>query len=282
MAENLLSSKQLNKHLERLQQSLPMALVNRFTEIDLLTQAASLSFYALLSLAPLLVLLLWLTASLYPAAQATLITQIEQLAGNSAATVAKTILQNATAQPTFGTLAGLWSTLLLFVGATAVFAQLQNVLNLIFHTDQRRLEDKSMAEKARVFIRCGVGTGLPADHLHGRHNRTASRVYTPAFHAADDRLPKHTAAVHASLCVFIPLFTRPNRQLAPSLHRRRNHRLLIHPGSLCHRAIHQHRSTRQRLRLNGCIGHYAGMDVLHIRRILHRRTADCRHRRTIA
>ncbi len=151
MAENLLSPKQLNKHLERLQQSLPMALVNRFTEIDLLTQAASLSFYALLSLAPLLVLLLWLTASLYPAAQATLITQIEQLAGNSAATVAKTILQNATAQPTFGTLAGLWSTLLLFIGATAVFAQLQNALNLIFHTDQRRLEGIKAWLKKRVF-----------------------------------------------------------------------------------------------------------------------------------
>ncbi len=151
MAENPLSPKRLNKHLQRLQQSLPMALVNRFTEIDILTQAASLSFYALLSLAPLLVLLLWLTASLYPTAQEALITQIDQLAGNSAATVAKTILQNATAQPTFGTLAGLWSTLLLFIGATAVFAQLQNALNLIFHTDQQRLDGMKAWLKKRVF-----------------------------------------------------------------------------------------------------------------------------------
>lgn len=50
------------KHLTRVQRSLPMALFNRFLEIDVMTQAASLSFYALLSLAPLLVLLLWLTA----------------------------------------------------------------------------------------------------------------------------------------------------------------------------------------------------------------------------
>ncbi len=230
MAENLLSPKQLNKHLERLQQSLPMALVNRFNEIDLLTQAASLSFYALLSLAPLLVLLLWLTASLYPAAQATLITQIEQLAGNSAATVAKTILQNATAQPTFGTLAGLWSTLLLFIGATAVFAQLQNALNLIFHTDQRRLEGIKAWLKKRVFS-FGVVLALGFLLIISMVATTALQVvFTPAFHAADDRLPKYTGAVHASLCVFIPLFTRPNSQLAPSLHRRRNHRLLIHTG----------------------------------------------------
>ena len=44
--------------LQRLQQSLPAALVNRFIEIDLMTQAAALAFYAVLSMAPLLVLLL--------------------------------------------------------------------------------------------------------------------------------------------------------------------------------------------------------------------------------
>lgn len=55
--------------IERVQDSLPYALVERFIECDLLAQAASLSFFALISLAPLLVLLLWLTASLYPEAQ---------------------------------------------------------------------------------------------------------------------------------------------------------------------------------------------------------------------
>ena len=105
-----------------------------------MTQAASLSFYSLLSMAPLLVLLLWLTASLYPPAQQSLMEQISATAGSSAADVAGTILQNANNQPSLGSLAGLWSTLLLFVGATAVFAQLQNALNLIFHTDAQRLD----------------------------------------------------------------------------------------------------------------------------------------------
>ena len=73
-----LSPARLQKHLERLQQSLPAALLRRFVEIDVMTQAASLSFYALLSLAPLLVLLLWLTASLYPQAQQAFIEQIER------------------------------------------------------------------------------------------------------------------------------------------------------------------------------------------------------------
>ena len=70
------SNARIQRHLQRLQQSLPAALAKRFVEIDLMTQAASLAFYALLSLAPLLILLLWLTASLYPTAQQELVEQI--------------------------------------------------------------------------------------------------------------------------------------------------------------------------------------------------------------
>jgi len=124
----------LKRRLQRVQESLPAALVARFVETDLLTYAASLSFYALLSLAPLLILLLWITASLYPSAQEALIQQIGALAGAEARNVADTVIANATQRPDVGSLAGVWSTLLLFVGATAVFAQLQAALNLIFRS----------------------------------------------------------------------------------------------------------------------------------------------------
>jgi len=127
------------RRIERLQQSLPAALVQRFVEIDLMTHAASLSFYALISLAPLLVLLLWLTASLYPQAQQMLLEQISGVAGQGASTVADTVIRNAEDRPDVGSLAGIWSTLLLFVGATAVFARLQATLNLIFHSDAQKL-----------------------------------------------------------------------------------------------------------------------------------------------
>ena len=124
----------LKAGVERLQQSLPYAIAQRFVEVDILTHAASLTFFALLSLAPLLVLLLWLTASLYPAAQDALLAQVQALAGTGAGEVANTVLQNARAEPDVGSLAGLWSTGLLFFGATAVFARLQGTLNLVFHT----------------------------------------------------------------------------------------------------------------------------------------------------
>ncbi len=145
------SSPKLKHGLERLQESLPAQLGRRFIETDLITHAASLAFFALLSLAPLLVLLLWLTASLYPSAQQQLVDQIGQLAGTSAETISATIIDNASRQPGVGSLAGLWSTLLLFLGATAVFARLQTALNLIFRTDAQQLEGMFAWLRKRVF-----------------------------------------------------------------------------------------------------------------------------------
>lgn len=124
----------LTRKLAPLRDSLPAEAARRFVEIDLLTHAASLSFYTMLSLAPLLVLVLWMTASLYPSAQAALLDQIAGVAGPEAREVARTVLENAERRPDVGSLAGWWSTLLLFIGATAVFARLQASLNHIFHS----------------------------------------------------------------------------------------------------------------------------------------------------
>ncbi len=144
-------SPHMKHRLARLQQSLPAALVRRFTEADVMTQAASLAFYTLLSLAPLLVLLLWLTASLYPPAQQALVGQIGALAGHSVAEVADTVIANASAQPDLGSLAGAWSLLLLFIGATVVFAQLQAALNRIFRADLQRFDGMLGWLKKRIF-----------------------------------------------------------------------------------------------------------------------------------
>jgi membrane protein len=126
------------RRMARLRGVLPVALARRFVELDILTHAASLAFYALLSLAPLLVLLLWLTASFDSSAQQTLVSRIGEIAGRGAATVVSTVIENADRRPGVGSVAGLWSTLLLFAGATAVFARLQDALNLIFRSDAIR------------------------------------------------------------------------------------------------------------------------------------------------
>lgn len=150
----------IRARLKRLQHSLPVALAHRFSEADLLTHAAALSFYTLLSLAPLLVLLLWLAASLYPSAQEALLAQMGDLAGNDARDVAQTVIGNARRQPDIGSLAGLWSTGLLFVSATVVFARLQTALNLIFRGDARALPGGAWAWLRKRVLSFGVVLAL--------------------------------------------------------------------------------------------------------------------------
>jgi membrane protein len=53
--------------------------------------------------------------------------------------VARTVIANARSRPDTGSLAGWWSIALLLVGASAVFAQLQDALNRIFRTDATAL-----------------------------------------------------------------------------------------------------------------------------------------------
>ena len=137
--------------VRRAQGPLAMALLRRFIDADLLAQSAALAFYAVLSLAPLLLIVLWLVTQLMPGAQEPLLHQIGMLVGSDAENVARTIVGNARVTPGTGSIAGAWSTLLLFVGATAVFAQLQDVLNRIFRTDATRLAGLLAWLRKRVF-----------------------------------------------------------------------------------------------------------------------------------
>ena len=131
--------------------SLPMALLRRFIDADLMSQAAALALYALLSLAPLLLILVWLTTSILPIAQEAVMQQIALLVGADAERVARTIVANARDRPDTGSIAGWWSLGLLFVGATAVFAQLQDVLNKVFRTDATALPGPLAWLRKRVF-----------------------------------------------------------------------------------------------------------------------------------
>lgn len=123
----------------RLQQSWPVKFAQRFVQYDILALAAALSFYTLLSLAPLVVLLLWLTTSLYPAAQGEFFHQIGLLAGPQVEDTARMIVANAEQRPGTGSLAALLGAGALLVGASMVFGQLQSALNRVFRSDASRL-----------------------------------------------------------------------------------------------------------------------------------------------
>lgn len=108
-----------------------------FVNDKVMTLSAALSFYMLLSFAPLLILVMWLVSSLEYGSQATILTQLEAVAGAKARQAAEAVLNSAQMQPSVGSIAGLLSILVSLVGATTVFAQLQMSLNRIWGIESK-------------------------------------------------------------------------------------------------------------------------------------------------
>jgi membrane protein len=116
----------METRLADVRQAMAKAMLHRFVDADLLSQAAALAFWAVLSLPPLLLLLLWMVDALAPQAQDALMGQIASLAGDDARVMALSIVEAAHVNSGASAIGGWGSIAWLFVGATAVFAQLQD------------------------------------------------------------------------------------------------------------------------------------------------------------
>lgn len=112
------------------------ALLN-FVSDDVMSLSAALSFYTLLSFAPLIVLTLWLTATLGPGSQETLLSQIAAVAGEDARKAAEAVIDSVNSRPSLGSIAGITGIVISLLGATTVFAQLQTSLNRIWGIEAR-------------------------------------------------------------------------------------------------------------------------------------------------
>jgi membrane protein len=97
------------------------------------TQASALAFYTIFSLAPLLVILVGLTALLFgdTAANGQLAQMLGNLMGNDYAATILTILTQST-QPVNSTVAIIFGALTLAFASTTVIAQLKHALNLVW------------------------------------------------------------------------------------------------------------------------------------------------------
>lgn len=95
--------------------------------------AASLAFYSILSLAPLLVVVIAVAGLLFgqEAAQGQIVAQIQGLVGRDSAIAIQTMVENAR-QPGVGTVATVLGLLMLFFGATTVVAELRDALNTVW------------------------------------------------------------------------------------------------------------------------------------------------------
>jgi membrane protein len=95
--------------------------------------AASLSLYSLLSLAPLVILTIAMAALVFgrSAAQQALVDQVREVMGGDGARTVQTVIEHGK-EPHAGGVASLIGIIILIVGASSVFGELQSALNKIW------------------------------------------------------------------------------------------------------------------------------------------------------
>lgn len=110
--------------------------VAEFLDASPLQLAGALSFFTLLSLSPLVLVVVGVAGLVWQedAVRAQLLAQMEQLIGPAGAEMVSTVLTN-TADPGRGALSVAIGIATLLVGATTVFAQLQAALKRIWHVE---------------------------------------------------------------------------------------------------------------------------------------------------
>jgi membrane protein len=102
------------------------------------TLAAALAFYAILSIAPLLILLITITGLVSDSTGQQIIAQTEKLIGPQASQGVELIVKNAKAQRFAATAPALAGLVILLFSATSAFGQLQSSLNAIFNVRWKR------------------------------------------------------------------------------------------------------------------------------------------------
>lgn len=111
--------------------------MREFMDDDALTLGAALAFYTALSLAPLVVLLMWTVGSLGDSTQERMIEQVVALVGREAGEAVRGVAESAEARPSVGSIAGIVSIVVLIFSATGVFAQLQHAMNLVWDVEAK-------------------------------------------------------------------------------------------------------------------------------------------------
>lgn len=115
--------------------------------------AAALAYYTIFSLAPLLVFVIAIAGFFFgqERVQTEISQQLQQFFGSEGAEFVQRIIENIQASDTDASLtASLTSIGLLFIGATGVFAHLQNVLNIIWDVKPPKAKGWFIVLRARV------------------------------------------------------------------------------------------------------------------------------------
>lgn len=110
---------------------------NDVVDDDIASLAASIAYYASLSLAPLVLLAIALIGALYPSVQERFLHDVGALVGAQGKDMIRTIVESSAQRPDLRQVAGWTGAIVLLFGASAVFGQLQSALNIIWDLQRK-------------------------------------------------------------------------------------------------------------------------------------------------
>lgn len=118
------------------------------------SMGAALAYYTAFSLSPLLLVIIAVTGLLVDTGttQQAILRQFEGLLGADGASFIQTLLESAQHKDS-GIVSIVVSAVTLFIGATTVFAELENNLNIIWKVDKQRALDRATPSGVLQFIR---------------------------------------------------------------------------------------------------------------------------------
>ncbi len=113
---------------------------------------ASVAFYSILSFAPLIIMVTAIIGLVFghASAQGALINEARQVIGDRGAETVETLLKNAQ-KPSSGTLASIIAFITLLFGASGVFTELQDALNLMWDVKEQSASGVLAMVKQRLF-----------------------------------------------------------------------------------------------------------------------------------
>jgi membrane protein len=129
------------------------AFVQKFNADRTLSLAASLSFYAILSLAPLSVVVLFAFSRLDPSLLDRLAGELNNLMGDAGASAIQNAIDSARQKPITGGLASLASLLVVLISASAMFGEVRSSLAIIFRAPLSASKDATFFRETWDLVR---------------------------------------------------------------------------------------------------------------------------------
>ncbi|WP_366183946.1 YihY/virulence factor BrkB family protein [Flavobacterium ovatum] len=162
--------------------------INSFSEHKVLKMSASLAYITMFSMGPLLLVLLYLSDLFWgrEAIEGRIFYQIKNFVGPSSAQQIQTIIENLSLSQS-GTMAGFIGVITLLIGATSVFAEIQDSINTIWGIKPKKKSGFWLYFKSRLLsfgvigsfgfillVSLGISTIMDAlsDHIFASYSST--------------------------------------------------------------------------------------------------------------